>query len=233
VVSCIQCKEEQIKDEDGICPFKLGEDNLSLRCVGTWALDKLYYLKRYIEAFNSAMKDKWSNRVYIELFSGPGLGIIRDTEKIVDGSPIIAVKQQISFSRYVFVDINSNATEALELRVKRLERRVDVRFLTRDCNEAADKIRSNIDENSLCLAFIDPTSTQINFSTIQHLTKNVKMDLIVNFPLQAINRSYYAALHGYVEKFDNYFGTDNWKPVIMGNSDIHNIGTRLLDLYRR
>ncbi len=233
MISCAQCKEEQIKEEDGICPFKNGDDNLPLRCVGPWANDKLYYLKRYMEVFNTAMKGKWSKRAYIELFSGPGLGIIRDTGEIIDGSPLIAIKQQTPFSRYIFVDINSHATNALESRVRNFRRTNNVRFLTQDCNENIEKIRFNIDNNYLSLAFVDPTSMQIKFSTIQQLTRDLKMDMIVNFPLQAINRSYSYALHGYVEKFDNYFGTDEWKPVIVGNSDIHNIGTRLLDLYKK
>jgi three-Cys-motif partner protein len=220
-----------VRDEDGICPYALADDQLPLRCVGSWARDKLYYLQRYMNVFNSSMKDKWPKRAYVELFAGPGLGIVRDSGDIIGGSPLLAVEQAVPFSLYIFVDINRNAVEALEKRVKRLNPGVDVRSIPGDCNVSVDEIRRCIDSSYLILTFIDPTSMQIKFSTIDRLAQNLRMDLIINFPLQAINRSYTYAMQGYVEKYDSFFGTREWEKIIKKHTDVRSVGAKLFDLY--
>jgi hypothetical protein len=58
------------------------------------------------------------------------------------------------------------------------------------------------------------------------------MDLIINFPLQAINRSYSYALQGYDQKYDDFFGSKEWKSTMTGLTDMRSIGARLLDLYK-
>ncbi len=229
---CEECRDDSIKEENGICPYASGEDGFPLRCVGFWAKDKLYYLKRYMEVFNASMKGKWLKRAYIELFSGPGFGIIRKSGQIIKGSPLLAIEQATPFSRYVFVDINENALSALENRTKRIRPEADIIFISCDCNCAVDQIRAKIDSSYLALSFIDPTSMQAKFSTIKELTYDLKMDLIINFPLQALNRSYSYALQGYGDKYDDFFGTNKWRPILKGYSDFRSVGAKLLDLYK-
>jgi three-Cys-motif partner protein len=200
--------------------------------VGFWAKEKLYYLERYMEVFNASMKDKWPKRAYIELFAGPGFGIVRNSGQIIKGSPLLAIEQAVPFGHYVFVDINTDALSALEKRAKRLKAGADIRFMPRDCNTTTDEIRTSIDNSYLILTFVDPTSMQAKFSTIQNLTQGLRMDLIINFPLQAINRSYTYALQGYDQKYDDFFGTNEWRSILTGSSDFRSIGVKLLDLYK-
>src|SRR5438876_3568526 len=56
-------------------------DGLPARQTGEWTEEKLFYVGRYIDIFTRAMKQKWSRRVYIDLFSGPGKCIIEGTAK--------------------------------------------------------------------------------------------------------------------------------------------------------
>lgn len=230
--ACLTCKADKVKEEDGICPFSLGDDQLPLRCVGFWAKDKLYYLKRYMGVFNSSMKTKWPKRAYVELFAGPGLGIVSNSDHVTYGSPLLAVEQSVPFTRHIFVDINPDAVTALGRRINRIKPNADVKLIVGDCNASVEEIRKSVDRSYLILAFIDPTSMQAKFSTIQSLTKDLRMDLMVNFPLQAINRSYSYALQGYDQKYDDFFGSREWKSVITGLSDMRSIGARLLDLYK-
>lgn len=230
--TCIKCKEDKIKGEDGICPSILDQDQLPLRCFGIWAKDKLYYLERYMSIFNTSMKNKWPTRIYIELFAGSGRGVIRESEEIIDGSPLKATKQSIPFSNHIFVDINPEALEALGLRIKSLNPAIDYRLIPGDCNACVDNIRRDIDSSCLALAFIDPTSMQIKFSTIESLTHDLRIDLIINFPLQAINRSYMYAMQGYDDKFNDFFGSKDWRDIISNASDFRSVGAKLLELYK-
>ncbi len=182
--------------------------------------------------FNASMKGKWAKRAYIELFAGPGLGVIRDTTQIINGSPLVAIEQPIGFTRHIFVDINKSVIDALEKRIKYSKSLIDVNCINGDCNSSIEEIKKRIDNSFLILTFIDPTSMQIRFSAIKELTANFHMDLIINFPLQAINRSYSYAMQGYEQKFDDFFGTNEWKAILNNLSDTRSAGAKLLGLYK-
>jgi three-Cys-motif partner protein len=64
------------------------------------------------------MKNKWDCRVYIDLYSGPGLLRIRGTDRFIWGSPIHALSVADPFDKYIFCDHNPEAIEALRSRVK-------------------------------------------------------------------------------------------------------------------
>lgn len=54
------------------------DDGLIIPEVGEWSRDKHHFLRRYIHAFTTAMKDKgWSGLHYIDLFAGAGMERIK------------------------------------------------------------------------------------------------------------------------------------------------------------
>ena len=155
LLQCVRCKADNVKDEDGICPYILADDQLPVRCFGSWARDKLYYLQKYMNMFNTSMKNKWHYRAYVELFAGPGRGIVRNTSQIIKGSPLLAIEQSVPFTYHIFVDINKSAVEALEKRVKSLNPRADVKLINKDCNLSIDEIRKLLSISHLILAFYE------------------------------------------------------------------------------
>ena len=74
--------------------------------IGSWGEEKYCLVRNYAQIFASSMKDKWHCRVYIDLFSGAGRAKIKDTGKIVDGSPLIALGIENPFDRYIFCEQN-------------------------------------------------------------------------------------------------------------------------------
>lgn len=230
---CTECRSVEAKEQDGLCPYVKGEDNLPLRCVGRWSEEKLYYLSRYMEVFNTATRNKWSKRAFIDLFAGPGKCIIRDEGRIVSGSTLLAFEQKFPFSVVVSVDINGEAVSALKERGKIYQSTTELKTYEADCNLIHSWIRSDIDSSYIALVLIDPTSMQIKFSTIKYLTVGLKMDLIINYPLQAINRAYKDALNGNDKVFNEYFGTTEWKKRILEQKGQHNVATKLLPLYKQ
>ncbi len=82
------------------------DDGLPARESGEWVKEKLYYVKRYIDVFETAMRAKnWRRRIFIDLFSGPGKCVIRDTNEYIIGSPILALQTQYPFTDYYFGDL--------------------------------------------------------------------------------------------------------------------------------
>jgi len=81
-------------------------DGLRTMPVGPWAEKKYSHIKLYIELFSTGMKKIWQYRVYVDLFSGPGKVQVRNTEKILLGSPLLALGIRDKFSHHVFCDQN-------------------------------------------------------------------------------------------------------------------------------
>lgn len=235
-VFCEECTTKEEKEESGLCPYSHLMDSgdvLPLRCVGKWSEDKLYYLNKYMSVFNTAMKNNWTNRAFIDLFSGPGKCVVRGIGKVISGSSLLALEQSTPFSLVISIDISSEALAALEKRGKKLNVQTKLVTFHKDCNFVVDNIRKELDQSFLSLTLIDPTSMQIKYSTIKNLTCNLRMDLLINYPLHAINRAYRDALKSNDDVFNEFFGTDEWKEHILGLKQQYQVATKLLTLYKK
>lgn len=157
------------------------------------------------------MKNKW-NLYYIDLFAGPGRCLIRDTQKEIDGSPLIALLG-FNFAKYYFLEADTNCLEALTHRIKKRapEKYDKVQIVPGDCNETINQI--DPPKGSLGLAFIDPTGiSPLAFDTIRKLTENRKIDLIINFHEGMGIRM---NMHQYAQKedsaLDSFVGSARWR----------------------
>jgi three-Cys-motif partner protein len=90
------------------------DDGLPARESGEWVKEKLFYVQRYIDIFETAMRQKsWRRRIYIDLFSGPGKCIIRGTSEYLLGSPLLALRTQYPFTDYYFGDLEQQNIDCL------------------------------------------------------------------------------------------------------------------------
>ena len=151
-------------------------DGLSIRPSGVWIDRKHFYLRRYMEIFTKGMSKKWS-MTYIDLFAGPGRCLIESLGIEKDGSPLIALES--GFSKYIFIEKNSDDLEALKKRCQNSPKQSKIEFIPGDCNEVVDRIRPT----DLSLAFIDPTGIDVHFETIRTLTSNRRVDILMNIQL--------------------------------------------------
>lgn len=227
---CSSCE----RDGSGNCPHssELSDDQLLLRCVGKWAeRSKLNVLKNYLELFNKAVYKIRPQRYFIDLFSGPGKCIIRGTKKVINGSPIIALEQEHPFTKCFFVDQSLESANTLEKRLEANKKYNNYQIIPGDCNSCIDKIKPQLETNSLSVAFIDPTGIQIKYLTIAGLVSKLKIDLIINYSNHHINRAYqYALKHG-SSNFDDFFGSTDWKKHI--RPPLINVADQLLPYYQK
>jgi hypothetical protein len=66
---------------------RVENDGLYCPDVGRWAESKYRLISLYDELFATGMKDKWDQRVYVDLYSGAGHSQIRYTDIRLKGSP--------------------------------------------------------------------------------------------------------------------------------------------------
>src|SRR5258708_17154660 len=136
--------------QDGVSKL----DCLPIRDSGIWIDKKHKPLIYYSEIFNQAMKDKpWSERIYLELFAGPGRCFVRETKDEKPGSPLQVL--EANYTKFIFVEMSKDAAEALSARIEGHQNASKVEIWCGDCLEAIEKII--IPPHSLTFTFIDPT----------------------------------------------------------------------------
>ncbi len=196
--------------------LRIDEDGLICPEVGRWAETKYRLVSMYDQLFSTGMKNKWSKRVYIDLYAGAGYSRIRGTSTVVKGSPILALTVRDPFDRYIFCEENPELRAALELRVKRTAPNLDVHYVPGDCDSHIDQICSLIPRASpgntvLSLCFADPFDFGIKFETLRKLSFFFVDFLVLLAIGMDANRNYDHYVEGNSRKIDEALGNSDWR----------------------
>ena len=148
------------------------------------SLRKIRLHNHYVSVFSTAMKDKWPQRAYLGLYSGPGRARVAGTGEIVATSAMSAIQVRYPFTKYIFVDKNPKCIAALKARVGALDGDQDVSFIEEDVSAAVPAIIREMPSYSrakglLSFCFVDPFSAKLDFSVFRALGSRYKMDFLV------------------------------------------------------
>ena len=205
-------------------------DGLPIRSSGPWIDKKHKLLTYYGHLFATGMKHFWPERVYLELFAGPGRCLIRGTNEEDLGSPLKVIDKE--FTKFIFIERSLPAAEALAKRLSTNPRRALVTVLCGDCAEAVKDLV--IPKNALTLAFIDPTGIgHAPFSLIEDLQRYSKTDLLINIQHGMgikMNMHQYTPDSKDGSALTRFLGHDGWKAI----PRIHarDFFLRVLDMYK-
>lgn len=189
-------------------------DGLATRPSGRWALAKLYYLQRYIYAFNQVTKGK-KRRAFVDLMAGPGRCHLQDQPTYhFEGSPMLAANSIPAFESMLFAEGDPKLAAALRERLTTKGQSPDL-VIQADCNsvEVIDRARAVLDD-SLGLVFADTLGlSTLQFSTLQHLVKNRRFDLIYTFHVQDVTRNIGQTAESASEtaRFTASLGSSDWR----------------------
>jgi three-Cys-motif partner protein len=185
--------------------------------LGAWAEDKYMILFNYLSIFSSGMKRIWDKRVFIDLFSGSGCGRIRNSDKILKGSPLLALSTPNRFDKYIFCDKEPDNIDALRQRVEAEFPDVDVTYIVGDCNEKIPEIERAIPAHSksntvLTFCFVDPFDLGIHFLSLKNLAKNRLIDFLILLALHMDgNRNVKHYMNPRNVKVDHFLGDHAWR----------------------
>ena len=162
----------------------LEDDGLYTPTVKEHSLRKIRLHNYYVSLFSTAMKNRWPQRAYLGLYSGAGRARVAETGKIVATTAISAVQLRDPFTKYIFVDNDSQCITALEARINALGGDHDVSFIQEDVSEAVPEIVKAMPsysrrEGLLSFCFVDPFSAKLDFEVFRHLGTRYKMDFLV------------------------------------------------------
>ena len=215
--------------------YLTGSDGLPARSSQPYAQDKLYYVERYQKIFATGMKNRWKQRIYLDLLAGPGRCRIEATGEEFPGSPVWSLDAE--FTKRLFVESDPMLADALRQRVP-----VDCLVITADCKlpTTIDKIRSEIPErDTLSLAFVDNLGLDVPLATLERLTRGRLMDLLIVFQVQDLTRNIDDVLtaRDSSARVDAFFGGRDWVEIAEGvrkrNASPSEVTNGLLEHYRR
>jgi three-Cys-motif partner protein len=160
------------------------------------------------------MKKHFQNRVYIDLFSGAGKAIIRETGDLVLGSPLLALSVAEPFDRYIFCDKDKDNVDALSARVDRDFPWADVRIIHAPVEQAVEQVLANLppSASTLDFCFADPFHLEFDFRIVERLSRGRRMDWLTLLAVQMDgqrNLSHY--LNPENDKIDRLLNDRDWR----------------------
>jgi three-Cys-motif partner protein len=198
------------------------DDGLPAAEVGPWAAEKYRRFGMYADMFATGMKHKWDQRIYLDLFSGPGHAWLRDANGVrrqqqVLTSPLLALTSPDPFDHYIFCDYNRAAIDALKIRAARLAPNVSATFLQGDVNSIVPLIEHHIPRHRpghtvLSLCVVDPFDLSIRFDTIRGLGQHRAMDFVILLATDMDGRRNWATyLQASSDKVELFLGDTDWR----------------------
>lgn len=205
-------------------PLDSVNDNLLFRRqAGVWTYNKLYYLNAYVNRFIVSMRDKnWRSIHYIDLFAGPGKNRLSD-DRVILGSPLLALSQKKPFDRYFFSDIKSENINILKQRCAEYTNEYPkITFQVGDANEVVNQVVEILHQvdtpitdkwSSLNLAFLDPEGLELHWETVEKLACR-RTDMIIYYPQMGISREAPLEIQEQPpSKIDLFFGDTRWRQI--------------------
>jgi three-Cys-motif partner protein len=196
---------------------------------GSWTEKKLEILKKYLDAYNTALKNQSFKRVYIDAFAGTGYRQQRklkyevpdlfaelgqdESEEFLKGSATLALEANPSFDKYIFIESDQDKVNELEkLKEVYPKKSEQIEIIQSDANEFVQSYcrRENWAKTRAVL-FLDPFATEVEWVTIEAIANTGCIDVWILFPLMAINRLL-AKDHKKISSdcLNRIFGTQEW-----------------------
>ncbi|MDR3754089.1 MAG: three-Cys-motif partner protein TcmP [Terracidiphilus sp.] len=193
-------------------------ENDGLVCgeVGRWAETKHRLISLYDELFATGMKNKWEQRVYIDLYGGSGHSQIRGTEIRIKGSPVLALTLPCPFDKYIFCEESEPLRSALKIRGERIAPHADITYIPGSCDDKIEEIlraipRASASNRVLSLCLVDPFDFGIKFETIRKLSSGFVDFLVLLAVGMDANRNYDHYVDGDHPKIDQALGNKDWR----------------------
>lgn len=196
--------------------LRVDDDGLTTPEVGSWAETKYRLLALYDELFSTGMKNKWHQRVYLDLYAAAGYSRIQGTNKFLKASPIIALTVANPFDKYIFCEESEDLLNVLRARVTRIGPEANVAYILGNCDDEIEKIYKQIPKGSstnkvLGLCLVDPFDFGLKFETLRRLS-TVFMDFVVLLAIgMDANRNYEHYVDGNSRKIDEALGNTEWR----------------------
>lgn len=216
-----------------------------MRRIKSHTLQKLEYFGKYIEAYLAATK-KMPHKYYIDAFAGTGKCILCDESckcrggikcmecgkgENTDGSALIALKVQKSFTGYIFIDSESKNIDKLKIFISKeieKERQLKSKEIVADSNKLLLDIYKVIPQYAGCFIFLDPEGPELFWETIRYLSKIKKVELFILYPY---DMALVRLTKNYKERLHKFYGSSKWLGIHKSGKSPQERKDKLLNFY--
>lgn len=160
---------------------------------GAWTSQKLDILRRYLNAYTTALKNQGFSLTYVDGFAGAGVYTessqdYQEFQELHDGSARIALRiDDRQFDRLLFIEKDGQRARALRKLAEEFPDRV-IDVVQGDANEEVQKFCQQMRNSDRAVVFLDPYATEVSWETIAAIAKTKKIDCLIWFPLMAVAR---------------------------------------------
>ncbi|WP_211442736.1 three-Cys-motif partner protein TcmP [Collimonas humicola] len=173
--------------------------------VGRWVPEmKHTFLAKYIEGTRQARK-KYSQRIYIDLFCGPGRVQVKEETTTRHGGALIAWQHShlanASFTSCLVGDLDPVRANACVERLRAFG--APARAFVGAAEDTVNEIIRAVPGNALCLAYLDPYNLQyLSFNIIEKLAQLSRVDFAVHFSTMDLRRNVLMEYNSERARFD-------------------------------
>ena len=161
---------------------------------GPWTQEKLEILRRYLDTYTTALKNKRFTLTYIDAFAGAG-GMYIDSDdeyaefhEFHEGSTKIALEiSDKQFDRLVFIEENSGRIQSLQALANQYSGR-NISIIEGNTNQEIPNFCNSMRSSDRAVVFLDPFATEVSWDTVKAIADTEKIDCWILFPLMAITR---------------------------------------------
>jgi three-Cys-motif partner protein len=194
--------------------------------IGSWSeYIKHDILRRYIPARRTVLHSRRhqfpGGDHYVDGFAGAGIAWLRGEDRLVDGSPRIALDVPQPFDHYWFFEQTGWRADRLRALTREYpDRRIEV--LEGDCNRlivehVVPLVRAEYGARGFAL--LDPFTSNLDWVTVEALARTRAFEVVVNVPTMVLNRG---TLHNdlsgltptQVERMTRFWGSDEWLDLL-------------------
>lgn len=209
----------QLKVTDDPCPELVVERGPNNEGVGRWVPQQKHTLLAKMIGGTRRARAKWSNRILIDPFCGPGRIQVKGEAFTRDGGTIVAWHQarehSVAFTKVLIGDLDETRVRACEARLRALGAPVEA--FVGCAAETVKLMRSKIPDRSLCLAYIDPYNLEhLSFAIIEELAKLRNVDFAVHFSTMDMIRNVDMELDPDRARFDD--AAPRWREELGNNT---------------
>lgn len=189
--------------------------------IGPWSEIKLEIIQKYASAYSVILSTKdILSHAYIDAFSGPGFHRSKtDKDRVIQGSPWIALETEPPFDDYYFIDMDSNKTDILEDLAQNHDR---VHISNGDCNnllinDIFPEVQYEDYRRALCL--LDPYGLNLNWEVIFQAGQMRSVEIFLNFPTMDMNRNVFrqhpkkVSQHN-INRMNAFWGDESWRDIV-------------------
>jgi len=211
------------------------QDNLIRAIVGPWAYDKHARIRKYVDISGPARRKYagQSQSTFIDLFCSCGRSRIKDTQEVIDGSPVVAwlesVRCNAPFSKVLIADHNEQLLKACEARL--LKHGAPVVTFFGDAQNTVDALIRQLDPHGLHFILLDPYNLEsLSFGIVRKLAALKRADILMHVSAVDLQMNLRLYMSRDTSPLDSF--APGWRAHVPSSSDDVMVRGKILEHWR-